>query len=287
MAAVGLVPPTKWTRKSVTTGTLKLDAETGHRHTLLDVPITGLGARETVDVNVGGKYLFRVFSSYGDLRLTAKTGEVEDNVSGLGFLKKRIPELPLPYAAHDEDLVLEPSATYTILSGYYWDEEVPDAGRKDLEGGTQAAKYPLSLYATHSASLSSTGTYSFDTALNPTGYDALRDQDRVAGNKRYTIYAIGFGAAKNAGTKFTRLHIFDEATELFCEANEGLYVDIDNGNELLLDCVAGKIFKLKEPYVFLPYHRITLKADGIFDGTNTLAARSCVVALIGVGEVVG
>jgi len=272
------VPPTRLRRAYTNTTTLTVPAKIGEKHSLEDVIATFGTAGAYVDIAIGPSNMLRLYATKYDMYLIPPVSTVSEAMGPLEFLRRLTGRTELLYAEEDEDITLTFSSAPTIAYLEYFVD--PSTKDKTMPFGTQSKERLLITWATHSKTINATGNYSLDLALMPTGLPAVVDGFVVPANYQYSLYGIIFASTKAGSTKPTYLHIWDEGTELFTPYDHrGLLIDPDN-NSLKCDLRYRYYFKLPEPYVFGPGHKITLNFDATYDGTNTIGAQSLLLGLI-------
>jgi hypothetical protein len=272
------VPPTRLRRAYTNTTSLVVSARVGEKHSLEDIIATFPSARAYVDIAVGPSNMLRLYAHANDMYLIPPVGTATEAMGPMEFLRKLTGRTELLFAEEDEDITLTFSSAPTIAYlDYFVDPSTKD---KTAPFGSQSKERLLITWVTHSSTIDATGNYSLNVALMPTGLPAVTDGFVVPANYQYALYGIIFASTKAGSTKPTYLHIWDEGTELFTPYDhKGLLVDPDN-NSLKCDLRYRYYFKLPEPYVFGPGHKITLNFDATHDGTNTIAAQTLLLGLI-------
>ena len=281
-----LVAPMVWRRVSQTTGDLTIPPEVGDRVTLKDIFILGGADGDYIDITVGGVAKLRLLQTYLDLHMVQALAYTGRKLGILGILKELIPDFPELYAAHDENLVIHPSATYTQLDAYYTREPVPDPDVKTLPGGSQAVVNPYIYWLTHGVLADVDGDYPFDTAWMQTGMRTLVSGGKVQATEQFDLWALIL-ANETASTDshLDRIKFMDEQTPMFTpEDAAGLSVDPDIGNELKLDLADRKIFLLDEAYLLGRDHRYTIEMTYDFI-TASRAAGQYKLGLVGIHRV--
>ena len=291
MAAVpaALVEPTRWRRDSVTTGDLVIPPQIGHVNRLLDVFVSGMAAGNWIDIIVGTTWKLRVFNAVLDSIMVDTPVETPQQCGFLSWMRKLIPEWPIIYAAHDEYLMIRPSAPYTRLAAYYLREPVAAPSDKTQPGGSQARVEGQVFWMSHSIPLAADWIeLPFDLKLLPPEMYTLVDGSQVKQERQLDLHGIIFGNEADAlDSHMDRIKICDERTMLFTpETQDGLEVSPDAGNELQCDVLHERIFKLHEPYIMGKGHRYTFRGD--FDYiTTTRAAGRYVLGLVGIWRALG
>jgi len=277
-AAPPTVPPTRLRKTYTTTTTLTIPAKIGEKHSIEDILAAGMPSGSYVDIIVGATNILRLYSSRNDMVLIPAPGSAPESIGPLEFLRRVTGRGEYIFAEEDEDITITFSSAPTIAAVDYFVD--PSAKDKTAPFGSQSKERILIAWVTHSKVINATGNYSLDKSLMPTGLPAVVDGFVVPANYEYSLYGLVFASAKAGSTKPTRLHIWDEGTELFTPfAREGLLIDPD-ANLLKCDLRYRYYFKLPEPYVFGPGHKITLNFDAVFDGTNTIAPETLLLGLI-------
>jgi len=277
-AAPPTIPPTRLRLAYTTTTQLQVAAKVGEKHSIEDIAAQGLGAGAYVDLVVGSTNLLRLYGNKNDMVLIPSPASLKRSIGPLEWLRLITGREELIYAEEDEDITLTFSSAPTLgLMAYYVDPSTKD---KTLPFGTQSKERIIIAWVTHSSAINATKSYNLDKALMPTGLPEVKDGFIIPANYEYTLYSIIFASAKSGSTKPTYLHIWDEGQELYTPfTHKGLLIDPDY-NMLKLDLSNDIYFKLPEPYVFGPGHKITLKFDAEYDGTNAIAAETLLCGLV-------
>ena len=277
-AAPPAIPPTRLRKAYTTTTALTIASKVGERHSIEDIFVYGLASGAYLDIVVGATNMVRLYGSKNDMVLISPPGSSPASLGVLEFLRKVTGREELIYAEEDEDLTIQFSDAPTIgVLEYFVDPATRD---KTAPFGSQSKERIIVAWITHSVAINATKNYSLDTPLMPVGLPAIVDGFIVPANYEYHLYGLIFASAKSGSTKPTYLHIWDEGMELYTPFDhKGLLIDPD-ANLLKCDLRYGYYFKLPEPYVFSPGHKITLNFDASYDGTNTIAANSLLFGMI-------
>jgi len=256
--------------------------ETGISKRILDIWIDSVPDKTWMDVSVGTTRVARITLKWNDVLLVSEPEGSLNDISTLQFISKIFPEFAIE-ADQDEDITLEFNNTIPALHVLYF---VQKAGIDKTKLGRSAC--PNLVYAcpiTHSATINATKNYTLDTPRSPTGFPELKDGFVIPSGRQLVLKAIAFGSAAAGSTTPTRLHIWDERTELLTPLDHA-GVSIEAGKNLLsADITREDIVKVKD-YVIAPGHRISLTFDATYDGTNTIAAGTLALILFGLWQVV-
>jgi len=277
-AAPPAIPPTRLRKAYTTTTSLTISSKIGEKHSVEDLFVSGLAAGAYVDFIIGATNMLRLYGNKHDMVLIPGPGTALKSIGPLEFLREVTGRTELLFAEEDEDLVLQFSSAPTIATLEYFVD--PSGKDKTIPFGSQSKERLVIAWLTHSATINATKNYSLDVSLMPVGLPAITDGFIVPANYEYHVYSLIFASTKAGATKPTKLHIWDEGMELYTPFDHaGLLIDPD-ANLLKCDLRYGYYFKLPEPYVFSPGHKITLNFDASFDGTNTIAANSLLLGLV-------
>ena len=277
-AAPPTIPPTRLRKAYTTTTTLTIPSKINEKHSIEDIFVSGLAAGAFVDIIVGATNMLRLYGNRGDMYLIPPPGSAIYSIGPLEFLRTITGRSEMIFAEEDEDLRLQFSSTPTIaVLEYFADVSAKD---KTIPFGSQSKERVIIAWVTHSATINSTKTYDLDVSLMPVGLPTIVNGFIVPANYEYHLYGLIFASTKSGNTKPTRLHIWDEGTELYTPFDRaGLLIDPD-ANLLKCDLRYGYYFKLPEPYIFLPGHKITLNFEATYDGSNTIAANTLMLGMI-------
>jgi len=280
-----VIAPPELQIRTTTTATLIIPKRVGHRHILKDIFQSGLAAGEYIDVKIGARTMFRIPGELSTIHFI-RNHDYKTHLGGaLRYIATAIPDFPFPNAAEDEDLVLQASATPTLLTAIYEDVTIGELKSKTVLGGSLAKKQFFIHWMTYDTAIGATGTYSFNKAVMPTGLDGFIDKYVTPANQLFTCYIIAADVPKSGESEVRRIHIWDEFTELFTtETGEGIPVELDTGNLLEFDTQKPNAFILPKPYEFQPQRTLRFQMDAYFDGTNSLPANSQKLFLIGIRE---
>jgi hypothetical protein len=265
---------------NVTTATIS--KETGISKRIIDIWIDSVPDKTYVDINVGTTRVARIPLKWGDVVLVSEPEGSLNDISTLQFIAKLFPDFAIE-ADQDEDITFQFNNTIPTLHVAY---VVQKPGIDKTKLGRSAS--PNLIYAcpiTHSAAINATKNYSLDVCLFPVGFPEIKDGFIVPSGRQLVLKAIAFGSAAAGSTTATRLHIWDERTELFTPiGHEGVSVAYGK-NLLAANIVYEDIVKIKD-YVIPAGHKLALNFDASYDGTNTLAAQSVALFLIALWQAV-
>jgi hypothetical protein len=291
MAAVpvSVVAPTKFRRiTGESTTKLTIPARIGYRHILYDlIPKDGVDYN-IYDIAVGTRTVLRLPGDVGVSSFFSGIGAAQGGKNFLWTLASLLGEQHLPNAAEDEDIIITAQNPVSSLHAYYAEVKAEDVKSHTVPGGSDApARILCEIF---DAQLTSVGSGQDITLENmPPGLGLLDKTGRIKPNLKFTMKIL---AAEHKFdnvnfTRYTRLHIFDEDSELYTPiTHEGLSIDSINGlNELSFSLALPPLaFIPDEPYVWLPNHQLTLKADvAQVQGTGSKLR----VVMMGLAEVVG
>lgn len=263
---------------------MTISPKIGRNTILKDLFISGHTAEDYIDIEVGGRHMLRVYIETLDCLLIDKGDVRPQNLGFLSWLREIIPGWAELYAAHDEDLVITPSGTYTALTAWYDRVEVPSPGDKTKPGGSQCKVMNHIYWLSHSGTISADATdASFNHNLLPAGVRSLVDDGQVKNTEQFDLAAILCGNNNTStDTHLDRVKLIDEGVMIGTpETQEGFLVDPASGNELQLDLLYKRIFKLPEVYVLGKGHKYGIKYDVDYV-TTTRAADYYKLGLIGI-----
>lgn len=263
---------------------MTIASRTGHRRILHDYWVKD-GASGFVEIKIGNNTVIRIYDNLAQAQFVAGPSKNFMGMGFLGTLEKNIPNCPVFNAAQDESIIFTRDSAFDALLAHFEDQDSGDVTARGQPGGSQSSKQLFMLNMSNAAAIAATGTVQLTRQDMPPGVTLFTDTTRMAANNRFTCYAVAANVPVNVASKTTRVHIFDEFTELFTsETNQGLLVDPTIDSELQWN-TAGLVMKwMPEPYVFEPNKILTFKIDATYDGANALAAGSQQVFLIGVRE---
>lgn len=273
--------PPELQRIGTTTATLTIPARTGHKRVLKDYFVKA-GASSFSDIKLGNVTVARIFDNLAQAILIAGLDQRSDDRGFLRVLTALFPDIPYFYAAQDEAITIVRNAAPTRSDAYFEDVTSGDVGDFTQPGGSKGRNQLWIQNMSNTLASTVTGSLAIDRKDMPDGLTLFTDGTRISANTRFTLYALAANVPVNVGSKTTRIHIFDEFTELFTSENsEGLFVDVSVSNELGFTLRPLTLFQLPKPYVLEPNKVITVKADVIDDGANHLAAGSQQVFWLG------
>ena len=284
-----IVEPTRWMQRSVTTGDLVIPSRIGRRTFLTDLFVSGLAAEQYLDIYIGTRWMLRLYPTTLDSILVDTPVETPEGLGCLSRLKRDIPGWVDLYAAHDEDITIRASAAYTSLMAYFRREEVPAPGVKTDPGGSQCMVRNYIYWLSHSATITADGVNQpFDLALMPVGARTLVDNEQVKGTEQFDLVAIVLGNEVNStDTHLDRVKMIDEGVMIGTpETQDGFLVDPNSGNELQMDVLHGRMFKLPEIYLLGKGHRYRFLYD-VDHITSSRAAGHYKLGFIGVHRQLG
>ena len=279
-----IVEPTDWRRKTTTSGAMTISAKIGRRAILKDIFISGHTIEDYLDIAVGGRHMLRLYIETLDCLMIDKGDVRPDNLGFLSWLKQIIPGWVDIYAAHDENIVITPSGTYTAMTAWYDHPEVADPGVKTHPGGSQCKVMNHIYWLSHTAAITADGLkQGWDKNLLPAGVHSLVDEGQVKYTEQFNLGAIICGNNNvSTDTHLDRVKLIDEGVMIGDPVDqEGFLVDPASGNELQCDLLWKRIFKLPEPYMFGKGHKFGIKYD-VDHVTTNRAAGYYKLGLVGV-----
>jgi len=273
---------------AVSTTTLTIPNRTGHRRTLNDFFVKD-GASGYSQIQIGNNTMMRIYDNLAQAKFVEGTDQKYLNMGFLGYLAKMIPDFPKPNAAQDESIVFTRDSTFDLMLANWADEDSGDVTSRTKPGGSQSKKQLFILNMSNAATVTVTTPASPIAQQDmPTGVSIFSDNNRISANNKFTVYCVAANVPVNVNSKTTRVHIFDDFTELFTsETNQGLLVDPSLVGELGFDLNPPSMKWLDTPYVFMPNSRLTITADMTIAGGNNLSAGTQQVFLIGIREIIG
>jgi hypothetical protein len=292
MAAVpvSVVAPTKLRRITGESGTrLVIPARIGYRHILYDIFAKVSQPFNYFDIAVGTRTVLRLSDSHGS---NDYVNRLFVKYNGRGFLwtlGKLLGEQHLPNAAEDEDIIIASAQDVGRLDAYYAEVKAEDVKSHTVPGGSDA---PVRILCEiFDAKLTSVGPGQDVTFENmPPGLGLLDKTGRVKPTIRFSMHILAasydISDALNL-TRYTKLHVFDEDSELYTPVtHEGLSIDDATADsDLAYSFRSVNLgFFPDEPYVWLPNHQLTLKAD-VESVTGT--GSKLRVVMMGLAEMVG
>ena len=256
--------------------------EPGVSKRIVDIWIDGVPDRTYVDVSIGTTRIARLPLKWNDVTLVSEPENSMNDVSTLQFFSKLVPEFAIE-ADQDEDITFTFNNTIPALHVVY---VVQKPGiNKSLLGRSASPNVLYACPVTHSATVNASINFSLDNALVPVGFPSIADGFVVPSGRQFVLKALAFGTAAAGSTTPTRLHIWDERFEFFSPI-EHTGISVEAGRNMLSANIAMEdIVKVKD-YVIPAGHKITLNFDASFDGTNTIAAGTLALFLIGLWQVV-
>jgi hypothetical protein len=255
----------------------------GESHRIIDIWIDNVPDRTYVDISVGTTTVARLPLKWGDVILVSEPEYSFNDVSTLQFFGKLFPGFAIE-ADEDEDITFVFNNTIPTLHVLY--AAGPRGVKKDELGRSRSTNFVYAAPITHSVALNATMNFPLDLCLFPTGFPNIKDGTVIPSGRQFVLKAIAFGTAAAGSTTPTRLHIWDERTELFTPVDHA-GVSVASGRNLLAaDITREDIVRIKD-YVILPGHKLTLNIDVSYDGTNAIAPQSVALFLIGLWSVVG
>lgn len=275
MAAVlpeGLTRHTVIQRQWVEGGAdLTIEAEQNHRHRLLDY-FYGVGpGTENVTVTIGKTEFFLFPMAKGDCKLVSGIDYARSGKGLLGLLKSIAPDYPLPYAAENEDILIENGGSGSHLA--IFEDTVPDdPGNTDLPGGSTSEIYPQITRATHSVAVTVDGWYELDTSYGAKGDIKLKHDKVVPPGKEIVLVALAFGATAATGSVPKWAYILDSKIPIYTENTDGFYVDPVLGNSLRMEIELGVNTPIMPQYVFREGKKIEMQMYADYDDANQITA---------------
>lgn len=254
-----------------------LSKEPGISKRIVDIWVDSCPERTWMEVSIATARVLRIPLKWNDCTFVAEPEGSLNDVSVLQLLQKVFPDFAIE-ADQDEDITLTFNNAIPRLHILY---VVDKPGIDKTKLGR--SRSPDLLYAcpiTHSAAINSTKNYSLDTALVPTGFPEIKDGFVVPSGRKFVLKAIAFGTTGAGNTTPTYLHVWDERFELFTPlTHQG--VSVASGRNLLSASITTEdIVKIKD-YDIPSGHKLTLNFDATYDGTNSIAAQTLALFLIG------
>jgi hypothetical protein len=265
---------------SVTKATIT--KETGISKRIIDIWIDSVPDKTYVDISVGTTRVARLPLKWNDVILVSEPESSLNDISTLQFLAKIFPGFTIE-ADEDEDITFEFNNTIPTLHVLYVVQ--PKGIKKDQLGRSMSPNMVYACPITHSAPINATKNYSLDVCLFPTGFPEIRDGTIIPSGRQLILKALAFGSAAAGSTTPTRLHIWDERTELLTPIDHAGISVASGKNLLAADITREDIVKVKD-YAIAPGHKLTLNFDASFDGTNTIAENTLALFLFGLWSVV-
>ena len=287
--SVTVQPSDKPKRYQTTSGasvtSLTIPNRTGHRRWLHDYWVKD-GASGYTNIQIGNNVVGRIYDNLAQAVFISGPSKKQNNRGFLGLLEQYIPKFPILNAAQDESIVFTRDSTADLMLARWEDQDSGDVVAHTLPGGSQPKVQPFFLNLSNPSTISATATgIVFNQLDMPTGVSIFSDSNRISSNNRFTMYGIAANVPKNTNSKTTRIHVFDEFTELFTsETNAGLLVDPDLEGELTWTTNPWACYWLEDPYVWQPNVRMTVTGDATIAGGNNLNAGTQQVFMIGVRE---
>jgi hypothetical protein len=255
----------------------------GESHKIIDIWIDSVPDRTYVDISVGTTTVARLPLKWGDVTLVSEPEFSFNDISTLQFFGKLFPNFAFE-ADEDEDITFVFNRTIPTLHVIY--AVGPRGVKKDELGRSRSTNFVYAAPITHSMALNATMNFPLDLCLFPTGFPEIRDGTVIPSGRQFVLKAIAFGTAAAGSTTPTRLHIWDERTELITPADHAGVSVASEKNLLAADITSEDIVRIKD-YAILPGHKLTLNIDVSYDGTNAIAAQTLALFLIGLWSVVG
>lgn len=287
VASAPLDLPQDMQRSSSTGSTaLTISKRAGHRRTLREVFVKN-SSSGYVDVKVGNVTKLRAYHNLAQAVMIAGLQHKFEGMGFFGYMSSLIKDFPFYSAGQDEDITLTQSASVTQIDAYWADQPGNKVDDRTVPGDAYSLRDFLIENFSNASAISATANgIAIASEDMPTGLSIFENGNRVSPNQKFTVYCIAGNFPKATTSKVTRIHIFEDNTELFTsEDNSGLLADPDVENELAFNLQAPYMFVLPTPYVFKPNSKYTITADATYDGTHALAANSQQVFLIGIREI--
>jgi hypothetical protein len=256
--------------------------EPGASHKIIDIWIDSVPDRTYVDVHVGTTLVARIPLKWGDVILVSEPEYSFNDISTFQFFGKLFPGFAIE-ADEDENITFTFNRTIPTLHVLY--AVGPRGVKKDELGRSRSVNFVYAAPITHSMALNATRNFPLDLCLFPTGFPEIKDGFVIPSGRQFILRAIAFGTAAAGSTTPTRLHIWDERTELFTPVDHAGISVVPGRNLLAADITREDIVRIKD-YVILPGHKLTLNIDVSYDGTNAIAAQTLALFLIGLWSVV-
>jgi len=271
-------------KRATSTTDLSLKAEE-ESYEVLDINCTGIGAAQTVKVLIDDVTM-NVIPAH---LLFAQP--LNSLLKGLWtYTREKFPDFPTYKVQNGGTLKLVASATAGALSVEYTVHEAGDFAA-DAPGAKKGTVRPFILAATHSDDITATGTYDIDTVIGLPEVPKYPFVERVPSTKQIEIYGIAAYSPASGSTRATYLRIWHEESVLFDEDRNGFMIDPtvanDLSNTINVSAATGPnqyscaFFRFPTPWILKPMDSFKFEIDASYDGTNTLAAGSVIITLIG------
>ena len=274
-------PATNIRRLETTSQTVTLTPKTGRKYVLDEILADG---PHYADILVGTTTVARVPLRKNDCIFTPKPGEFAISAGILNFIRKFILNKFIVGTAR-EPITIKFDSAPTLASIYYYD--IPEGEALGEELKTPLTEYPYVAILTHSQAIDATKTVAFDKCYVPTGMPELVSGSYVPAGVEIELKALAFASKAAGSTEFQYLHVWLHGVELFHpDDHKGLIVKTAY-NSLKFDVTKLQAFIMPKGAVYKPGYHFRCEADAYYDGTNTLAAESAYVYLMGVVRVKG
>lgn len=245
---------------------LTIPSRVNYRNKLLDFFVVSPPAGGYADISVGSRVYMRVPFQVANSFLV---GAPQYKVTGLGFLwyftNRIIGDVGyLPDAAEDEDIAITLSGAATRIDAYYIQYQTQDVGSHEIKGGSDYPQKPF-IDVLSGSSTTVALSQKILTENMPTGINLLDNTGRIAPTTTFEMYTMiaDYVSSGTNYTEYSRLHVYDEETELFTPLNhEGLLIDETiPANDLRFDLRNQYYFSQGKPYQWLPNHKLNLLVD--------------------------
>ncbi len=255
-----------------------ITSKSGESHRVREIYVNNPVDPSYMNVTIGTTTVARIPVKINDVLLVAPTTSSMENKSIIALLKQLFGAEFDFEADEDEDITLTFSAAPSSVHIVY---EIGKAGiDKSKLGRSGSQIMPLMQMITHSSAISANGNYSLDTPNMPTGFPEIADGYTIPSGRIFSIKALAFASKAATDTYATYLHIFDETFELFSPI-EHTGIPVKPGdNYLSTDITQLDLYQI-EQYDLIAGHKLTANIDAVYDGTNSLAAESDYLILIG------
>lgn len=263
-------------RYETTSATVTLTPKSGRKYVLDEILADG---PHYADIIVGTNTIMRVPLAKNDCKFTPKPGELGPSAGILNFLRKHVLN-KFVAGTSTYPITIKFDSAPTLAEIYYYD--IPEGESLGDEFEVAPTEYVYCGILTHSAAVSSSAKYAFDTIYVPTGFPELKSGTYLPSNTEFELKVLAFAAVASGSTEFTYLHLWLHGRELFHpEDHKGLSVKTSY-NDLKFDVTKAIAFVMPKGAVYKPGYQIVVEADATYDGTNTLAAESAYCYLIGI-----
>jgi len=260
------------------TSQVVIKAKSGESHRLEEIFIDSPASESYFDVVIGAVTVARIPVKMGDCLFVAPYSGSLYNNSILKLVRDIYGADVYFEADQDEDITLNFNAAQGTVHVFY--SVNPPGIDKTKLGRSKSPNTILFHIVTHSATVNASKNYSLDTPLIAIGFPDIKDGYVVPSGRSIILKALAFASAANAGTNPTYLHIYDGTYEFFDPyTHKGISVE-PGKNVLVADIRSWDVFRV-EDYEVLTGHKLTLTFNATYDGTNSIAANTLKLILIG------